>query len=389
MGTVPLLSREAELELARRLEEARRRYRRAALWNWSVLARVVETFEKIRAGQLSLDRTVDVMPSLGLDAERVRARTLAEGLSPRTELLDQWAQDLMRQAAEIQDLAPNGCRFAQGDKSGLRSLVLQVQALPEELAGLVRVLARRRAIYRQARSELAEANLRLVVSIAKRYRGRGLPFVDLIQEGNSGLMRAVDKYDYRLGHKFGTYATWWIRQGVQRALSDTSRTVRVPCHQVSLVGAIDRVRGELFAQQGYEPTVEEVAAVLKITPENAQALRAAGRQPVSLNDTLDAEDGHSTQDLLGDGRAVNPSQAVDQLLLKERLAEVLSSLAPRDREVIELRFGLGDGRPRSLDEIANAFGVTRERVRQIESRGLSKLRQDDRRERLANFLEMG
>ncbi|HLJ94119.1 MAG TPA: sigma-70 family RNA polymerase sigma factor [Gemmataceae bacterium] len=408
MGAVPLLNREAELRLARHLEESRGRYRHAALSNWSVLAQVVDMFAKIQAGQVSLERTIDVVPSLGLDAEHIRTRipghvsalrrlvheagagfarllasktlaarsrlrrglrrrlrqavTLAEELSPRTELLDHWTEEMKR------GTTPN-------------------QALPEELAGWICVVARRRAIYQRARTDLVVANLRLVVSVAKRYRGHGLPFIDLIQEGNSGLMRAVDKYDYRLGHKFGTYATWWIRQGVQRALSDTSRTVRIPCHRVSLIGAIDRIRGELMVRSGHEPTMEDIAAALKITPQEAKALRVAGRQPASLNETLDASDEHSAQELLRDAHAANPDQAVDQLLLKERLAEVLSGLTPRDREVIELRFGLRDGRPHSLDEVADVFGVTRERIRQIEARGMSKLRQQGRRERLAGFLD--
>jgi RNA polymerase primary sigma factor len=443
MGAVPLLSRAEELELTQRLDHLRRRYRHAALWNWSVLAQLVETFERIRAGQLSLDRSIDVVPSQGLDAGRVRGRlprhlaalrrlvdqakggflrmaaarsiaarrrlrrehwrrlrraaALAEQLSPRTEFLDLWTENLKQQAAQIHDLlAPADPKRsplalkAEGsaNEQPLRILLLQVKALPEELSGLLRVLARRRALYQRARSDLAQANLRLVVSIAKRYRGHGLPFADLIQEGNSGLMRAVDKFDYRLGYKFGTYATWWIRQGVQRALSDTARTVRVPCHQVALLGAIDRVRGELLAKQGYEPTMEQIAAALKITPQEATALRVAGRHPVSLNETFDGGDEHSMQDFLYDMHVANPSQTADHHLLKERLAEVLSSLAPRDREVIELRFGLRDGRARSLDELATHFGVTRERIRQIEARGLSKLRQDDRRQRLAGFVDV-
>jgi RNA polymerase primary sigma factor len=431
MGAVSLLSREEELELAERLESHRRRYRHAVLCNWSVLAQVVETFERIKAGQLSLDRTIDVVPSQGLDARRVHTRlaghlprlrrlvddavvgfarllgsrtpaarkrlrheqrrqlkqavVLAEELSPRMELLDRWAEGLKRQTRRIRELAADEATPEQ--KRQLRSLLLEVRALPEELARLVQVLARRRAIYQQARSDLAQANLRLVVSVAKRYRGRGLPFADLIQEGNSGLMRAVDKFDHRLGYKFGTYATWWIRQGVQRALSDTARTVRVPCHQVSLLGAIERVRGELLAEQGHEPTLEEIAAVLKIKPEEASALRVAGRHALSLNEAFEGNEEHTMQDFLGDVHAANPGQVADQHLLKERLAEVLSSLAPRDREVIELRYGLRDGRPRSLDEVAGMFGVTRERIRQLESRGLSKLREDDRRHRLAGFMD--
>jgi RNA polymerase primary sigma factor len=437
-----MLNRKEELALAQRLENARQRYRHAVLWNGSVLARVVETFERIQDGELLLDRSIDVIPSLDLSAERIqgqmphhlralrkllretdadflhllRARTqaekarlrrrwqrrlrkavaLAEQLSPRTELLDRWAEDLERQAAHMRSLA------GQVDEAGrsaaereqrtrrmkeLRDLVLQLQATPEQLEGHVHVLRSRRTQYQKARRELAEANLRLVVSVAKRYRGQGLPFADLIQEGNSGLMRAVDKFDYRLGFKFGTYATWWIRQGVTRALSDLSRTVRVPCHQIGVLGAIERVRGELTARNGHEPDTAEIAAVLGITPEEIRALRTVGRPPVSLDDSFGGEEGHSLQDFLSDAGTADLDAAVDQQLLKDRLAEVLNSLAPRDREVIELRFGLRDGQPRSLIEVAEIYGITRERVRQIESRGLLKLRKADRRERLAEFVD--
>jgi RNA polymerase primary sigma factor len=268
----------------------------------------------------------------------------------------------------------------------LRGLMLELQTTPDELDRLLRVLKLRRSAYQKARAQLAEANLRLVVSIAKRYRGQGLSFTDLIQEGNSGLMRAVDKYDYRLGWKFGTYATWWIRQGITRALADHSRTVRVPCHQVSVLRAMERVRGELTAQRGSEPTIEEVAAALDIAPAEARALQAAGHQPASIDMTFagDHNDG-ALQDFLSDPSTPDMAREVDLRLLRERLDEVLRCLAPRDREVIELRFGLRDGRPRSLDEIAQVYGITRERVRQIESRGLEKLRQPDRSARLAGF----
>ncbi|HXG09885.1 MAG TPA: sigma-70 family RNA polymerase sigma factor [Gemmataceae bacterium] len=429
MGAIPLLKRDQELALARRLETARRRYRRAVLWNWGVLARVVETFERVQAGELLLERTVDVFPGLKLTIKRIKkrlpghvaklkelrheaggkfrqllragsaaARTrldrdlgrrlreavgLAEELSPRIELIDQWAKELEHQSARMTALAEGA-----GPQEELRELMLQVQATPAQLAGLVQVLRRRRACYQQARTELAEANLRLVVSVAKKYRGRGLSFADLIQEGNSGLMRAVDKYDHRLGFKFGTYATWWIRQGITRALSDLSRTVRLPCHQVGLLGAIERVRGELTLQLEREPTVEEIAEVLGITPEETQALRVAGRQPVSLEEPHGEDEEHGLQNLLSADDESSPGEEADYHLLKERVREVLRSLTPRDREVIELRFGLRDGRARTLDEVARHFGITRERIRQIESRGLRKLREPERRERLADFAEV-
>jgi RNA polymerase primary sigma factor len=432
MGSISLLKREEELELAQRLEATRQRYRHAALCNWGVLARVVDTFEQIRAGKLVLDRTIDVMASLGITSERVRARLprhlrklqqllaearaefrpwlrggeagtrpqlgqhwrrrllravkLAEELSPRTELLDAWTDELEQQAAQLTDLTEQLVQGGQVQvREEVRDLMRQVLATPAELAGLVRVLKGRRARYQQARSGLAEANLRLVVSIAKKYRGRGLPFADLIQEGNSGLMRAVDKFDHRLGFKFGTYATWWVRQGITRALGDLARTVRVPCHQVGMLSAIERVRGELTMQQEREPTSEEIAAVLEVKPEEVRSLRVAGHQPVSLDEPLTGMEENTLQEVLTGTETTPPGELVDQRLLKARLAEVLLSLAPRDREVIELRFGLRDGRSRTLDEISQIFGITRERIRQIETRSMHKLRQPDRKARLAEF----
>jgi RNA polymerase primary sigma factor len=443
MGAIPLLDRRQELELAGRLDRLRRRYRHAALCSATALSRAADTFARVRAGELPLERTIDVVPSLGLNAEQVRRRlprqlrklggllaeareefrqllrarsaaerarrrrahrsrllravTAAEALSPRTELLDAWAAELQQQAARVGELARQAAakrRSAAGRAEAarrgkeLRALLLGLQATPDGLAGLLRVLQRRRSAYQEARRQLAEANLRLVVSIAKRYRGQGLSFSDLIQEGNAGLMRAVDKFDHRLGWKFGTYATWWIRQGVTRALADQARTVRVPCHRVSQLRALDRVRGELMARGGSEPALEEVAAALGITPAEARVLEAAAHQPASLDGAPggDPDDG-TLQDLLRDPGTPDLAREADLRLLRERLDEVLRCLPPRYREVLELRFGLRDGRPRSLNEVAQALGVTRERVRQIAARGLEKLRHPDRSARLSGFTE--
>jgi RNA polymerase primary sigma factor len=308
---------------------------------------------------------------------------VAEKLSPRTELLDAWTRELEQQVDGL------GKKKDRKHDVARRDWVLRLQATPEELRGLLQVIERRRAAYQHARRHLAETNLRLVVSIAKHYRGQGLSFADLIQEGNSGLMRAVDKFDHRLGWKFGTYATWWVRQGVTRALADHSRTVRVPSHQVSVLRAMDRVRGELMATQGSEPSIEEIAAALKIPEEEAQVLAKASRQPASLNGAPGAEqDDASLQDFLGDADTPDLTREVDLRLLRERLDEVLRCLSPRYREVLELRFGLNDGHPQALDQIAERLGITRERVRQIEARGLEKLRHPDRRARLAGFAEV-
>jgi RNA polymerase primary sigma factor len=440
MGSTPLLSRRQELDLVARLDVARRRYRHAALWSWGVLVRAVDTFERVCSGKQSLERTIDVVPSLGLTAAHIRTRLprhlgrlrrlcreaalafaqmrrtrspagrsdlrrrlrlavrLAEELSPRIELVDSWAEELKRHAVRMQELArqmdlPARTAAARAEHTQcleeLPRLTAQAQATPQELAGWVRVLDQRRAAYQRARQELAAANLRLVVSVAKRYRGRGLSFPDLIQEGNSGLMRAVDKYDHRLGWKFATYATWWIRQGVTRALSDTSRTVRLPCHWGTVLGEVERVQADLTVKHRREPTVEEVAAELKVTPADVRSILTSGRQPISLDVHSTEGEEDALHNVLADQKAASPAEEVDRRLLKERLAELLRCLAPRDREVIELRYGLRDGSPRTLDEVAQAYGITRERVRQIETRGLEKLRQPERRERLAAFAQRG
>jgi len=326
-----------------------------------------------------------------------KAIRLAEELSPRIELLDRWVDELHLLSAQMK--TAEHCRDAsvrsasdreRRDKmvKHLRELTLEALSQPESLCGLVSVLEKRRRLYQQARRELAEGNLRLVVSIAKRYRGRGLPFSDLIQEGNRGLMRAVDKYEHRLGYKFGTYATWWIRQGITRALADHARTVRVPCHQVSTLAAIERVRGELSIRFGREPSVEEIAEVVGVSAEETQSLRVVARHPVSLHEPLGGDGERALEDFLDDPDALNPGKQVDQHLLRERIAEVLRSLTPREREVIELRFGLRDGQPRTLEEVARSYGITRERIRQIEARGLLKLRQPVRSLRLADFAEV-
>jgi RNA polymerase primary sigma factor len=298
-------------------------------------------------------------------------------LSPRTELVDGWIADLQQLAA---DLARTR-RKEKREQIGLRN-----QTTLEDLNRLLDVIQKRRTRYLHVRSQLAEANLRLVVAVAKRYRGQGLPFADLIQEGNGGLMRAVDKFDYRLGWKFGTYATWWVRQGVTRALADTSRTVRVPSHQVSVLRAMERVRGELTVKNGAEPTLEQIAKELGITPEDARVLQAAGRQTASLDFAPHGDEESGTlQELLHTEAAPDLGKDIDRATLRERLDQMLRWLPPRYREVIELRFGLKDGRTWSLEEVAGQLGVTRERVRQIQAAALDKLRQPDRTAGLADF----
>jgi RNA polymerase primary sigma factor len=440
MGAIRLLTRAEEIAIAERLERSRNRFRNAALYCAHIVARAAYTFERVQAGQAPIDPTIDVYstPEMRLSREQIQLRmphdlplirrllmeekeAFADGLrieakysraawrrarryritklnrlmtelSPRTELLERWVDELNDMADEMSHLVRSYQDASTADERSRRKQALleaqeKVHLTHEELSALVRVLRKRRAAYQKVRRQLAEANLRLVVSIAKNYRNRGLPFSDLIQEGNRGLMRAVDKYEHRRGFKFGTYATWWIRQGVQRALADHARTVRVPCHQIGMLAKIERKRSEMSAATGKEPTTAELSAAIGIKEDETRSLRVVGRQPVSLHDPIGGDGERSLEDFLSDGATPNPGAHVDQRLLRDRINEVLRSLAPREREVIELRFGLRDGTPRTLDEVARQYGITRERIRQIEARGLCKLRQPTRSCRLEQFTD--
>ncbi len=442
MGAIPLLNRDSELHLAMRLERARLRYRRAIMFSWRAHDRLITLFERIQAGAIAIDPQIDVVNSIGLTRERVLAklphnlstlkslrrsaskdfaahqRTRSEDgrsrlgkhrhrqvrkafhlmyeLSPRTELLDAMVEEferLLNHMREVEGQANRTSRSAVQRElqtravKELRDMMHETLATPDDMERLLKVIRHRQVIYFRTRSELAEGNLRLVVSIAKKYRGRGLSFADLIQEGNRGLMRAVDKFEHRMGFKFGTYATWWVRQGIQRALADHARTVRVPCHQVSMLAAIERVRGELIVKTGCEPAIEDIAKVLGTSAAEAKSLRAIAKNPLSLHEPMGDDADRAMSDFIDDRHAISPGDRVDFNLLKERIAEVLRSLTPRERQVIEMRFGLKDGHPHTLDEVAQTYGITRERIRQIESRSLAKLRQPSRSQRLAGFTD--
>ncbi|WP_329387967.1 sigma-70 family RNA polymerase sigma factor [Streptomyces sp. NBC_01716] len=315
--------------------------------------------------------------------ERVGPRGKADNGGPSSDLFRQYLREIGRirllTAVEEVDLARRveAGLFAE-EKLG------STPDLDSQLAvDLDRLVVRGR----MAKRRLIEANLRLVVSVAKRYVGRGLTMLDLVQEGNLGLIRAVEKFDYARGYKFSTYATWWIRQAMSRALADQARTIRVPVHVVELINRVVRVQRRMLQERGYEPTHAEVAGQLELTAERVGEVLRLAQEPVSLHAPVGEEDDVAFGDLIEDGDAASPVESAAFLLLREHLEAVLSTLGERERKVVQLRYGLADGRPRTLEEIGRIFGVTRERIRQIESKTLSKLRDHAFADQLRGYLD--
>ncbi|MFE5868889.1 sigma-70 family RNA polymerase sigma factor [Streptomyces roseifaciens] len=316
-------------------------------------------------------------------AEQSDSARTDTGGSPSSDLFRQYLREIGRipllSAAEEVELARcvEAGLFAEEKLAGAPDLDSRLALDLDRLVVLGRMAKRR----------LIEANLRLVVSVAKRYIGRGLTMLDLVQEGNLGLIRAVEKFDYARGYKFSTYATWWIRQAMSRALADQARTIRVPVHVVELINRVVRVQRRMLQERGYEPTADEVAAHLDLTQERVSEVLRLAQEPVSLHAPVGEEDDVALGDLIEDGDAASPVESAAFLLLREHLEAVLSTLGERERKVVQLRYGLVDGRPRTLEEIGRIFGVTRERIRQIESKTLNKLRDHAFADQLRGYLD--
>ena len=443
MGEIPLLTRDKEIALARKIEVTRRRFRRKVLECDYALRQVVETLKRVHTGDLPFDRTVKVSQTENLEKdkiiqrmphnlatleplmeanvedfqrltderathderemlrERLRLRrrktvTLVEELSIRTQKV----QPLMKKLEQIshrmdeleQEIAKlRGNRAAREEKANLekelQDLMLITLEEPASLRKRVLIMRQRFAEYEHAKRELSGGNLRLVVSIAKKYRNRGLSFLDLIQEGNTGLMRAVDKYEHRRGFKFSTYATWWIRQAITRAIADQARTIRIPVHMIETMSKLRNVSKKLLQDMGREPTIEETAKAAQISYEECKRVLKISRQPISLDRPVGESEDSYFGDFIEDNSVESPVNAATNEMLKDKIEGVLKTLTYREREIIKLRYGLGDGYTYTLEEVGRIFKVTRERVRQIEAKAVRKLQHPVRSRQLEGFLD--
>ncbi len=442
MAEIPLLTRDEEIGLAKKIELTRKRFRRNVLRSYFALKATVDLLERVHSGELPFDRTIKVSLTENLTKEQVQARmpaniktlremmaaqeqdfwkiasrtassaekqiarqrymrrrnkmlVLVEELSLRTRrvqpLIDGMERVLRlidRTRGELAELKANG---ASADKiasvrAEYKQLLGQILESPSSFRRRVEALRRQFRDFEYTKRELSSGNLRLVVSIAKKYRNRGLSFLDLIQEGNTGLMRAVDKYEYRRGFKFSTYATWWIRQAITRAIADQARTIRIPVHMIDVLTKLRNTAKKLQQEMGREPTTEEVAVAADVSIEETERVLDIGRHPVSLDRPIGDGDDCSFGEFVEDQHTESPHKLANNGLLRERIEELLQTLTYREREIVRLRYGLADGYAYTLEEVGRIFKVTRERVRQIEAKAVSKLQNPVRSQMLSAFV---
>lgn len=443
MCEIPLLNRDQEIALAKKIEITRRKFRRAVLGNDFALRHTVEILRKVAIGALPFDRTIKVSLTERLTKEQVTARMphnlrtldtlidenrhdfqnivrkssteaekavcrrayqrrrmksiiLAEELSlrsrrviPLMRQLEQYSQRMDYLQNRIAQLRESGVNPLELNRniSELRHLIMTTQESPRSLRARCEEFRRNFKEYESVKRQLSSGNLRLVVSIAKKYRNRGMSFLDLIQEGNTGLMRAVDKYEYRRGFKFSTYATWWIRQAITRAISDQARTIRIPVHMIDVLSKLRNIQKQLTQEFHREPTMLEISEVAQLPVEEVQRVLDIGRSPISLDRPVGEGEDNAFGEFLEDPASDNPVRNASNGVLRDRIDSLLKTLTYREREIIRLRYGLTDGYSYTLEEVGRIFKVTRERVRQIEAKAVGKLQNPVRAKMLEGFLK--
>ncbi len=442
MAVIPLLTREQEISLAKKIEVTRKRFRRSVLGCNFAMQATIDTLDKVHKGVLPFDRTIKVSLTERLTKDQILARMphnlktlrhllaqnrddfrkLIRHSTPRGEWVEarrrfcrrrrkalQLVEELSLRTRRVQPLVRQLREFSQrmdllrlrikefANDEGvadtrnqfrreLRDLMVLTLESPRSLRNRLEVVIRQFSDYEHVKRQLSSGNLRLVVSIAKKYRNRGLSFLDLIQEGNTGLMRAVDKYEYRRGFKFSTYATWWIRQAITRAIADQARTIRIPVHMIDVLSKLRNVAKRLQQQLGREPTTEEISAGCDVSLEETRRVLNIGRHPVSLDRPVGESEDSSFGEFIEDAGSESPVHTASNGLLRQKIESLLKTLTYREREIIRLRYGLGDGYTYTLEEVGRIFKVTRERVRQIEAKAVKKLQHPVRSKHLEGFL---